>query len=126
MNDPQCYYATIMAGVTPVAKFRCEPGLSVLRAALNAGLELSAGCMQGRCRMCRSALEKGQVISNRPQSKYATIDPADLGDGTVLLCSVSVLSDIEITPGGPWRIIESRDGAEPHQLLAPEHVPEDF
>ncbi len=82
--------------------FACPPGISILRAAKNAGLELSAGCMQGRCYTCRSTLLKGSVVNSRPLSRYAMIDPANLGNGKVLLCSVTPTNDIIVVPEGPW------------------------
>ena len=47
-------------------------------------------------------LLKGSVRSLRPLSRYATIDPANLEDGNVLLCSVTPLEDIDIEPHSKW------------------------
>ena len=115
------YDVILSVGGKPAARFSCPDNLSVLRAALNAGIELSAGCMQGRCFTCRSHLHGGKVKSTRPLSRYATVDPADLGDNTVLLCAVRPDSDITVEPRGPWRIIEEEGTFE---LLAPELVPD--
>jgi len=94
--------------VTPVSDtraavtFTCPPQQSVLRAAKNAGYELSAGCMQGRCYTCRSQLLSGKVRNSRALSRYATVKPADLGDSRILLCSVTPTEDITVKPEGPW------------------------
>lgn len=82
--------------------------MSILRAAKNAGLELSAGCMQGRCYTCRSLLIEGRVINSRSLSRYATVDPADLGEGRILLCSVTPAADVVVRPEGPWELARTQ------------------
>lgn len=89
---------------TRTVTFVCPPKQSVLRAAKNAGYELSAGCMQGRCYTCRSQLLSGTVTNSRALSRYATVNPADLGDSRILLCSVTPTADITVRPEGPWEI----------------------
>jgi len=84
--------------------FQCPPKTSILRAAKNAGLELSAGCMQGRCYTCRARLLDGAVVTSRALSRYATVNPADLGEGRILLCSVTPTQDVVVMPEGPWEI----------------------
>lgn len=63
--------------------------------------------MQGRCQICRAKLVAGTVKSLRPLSKYATVDPAAMPDGSVLPCSVVARSDVSLAPRGPWRILPS-------------------
>jgi len=82
--------------------------MSILRAAKNAGFELSCGCMQGRCYTCRSVLLEGAVTNSRALSRYATVDPADLGEGRILLCSVTPTADVVVQPEGPWEIASRR------------------
>ena len=93
------------------AVFYCRHKLSVLRAAKNTGIELSAGCMQGRCYTCRATLITGSVTNSRGRSPYATVDPADLGNAQILLCSVTPTSDIIVTPDGPW--LSRKNKAQP-------------
>lgn len=100
---------TLISDMQGSVCFVCPQGISILRAAKNAGLELSSGCMQGRCYTCRSTLLSGNVVNSRALSRYAMIDPADLGNGKVLLCSVTPTNDVTVVPDGPW---ESK-GTEP-------------
>ncbi len=93
---------TLTSDKQATVSFDCPPKISILRAAKNAGLELSAGCMQGRCYTCRSRLLEGHVVNARALSRYATVDPADLGDGRILLCSVTPTTDVIVVPEGPW------------------------
>jgi ferredoxin len=102
MSTIAVYAVTLLFAVEEPVNFPCPEKISVLRAAKNAGIELSAGCMQGRCYTCRSRLVTGTVTNSRALSRYATVDPADLGDGRILLCSVTPTSDIQIIPEGPW------------------------
>lgn len=95
---------TLVSASQPSVNFMCPPGVSVLRAAKNAGYDLSAGCMQGRCYTCRSQLVSGAVVNSRSLSRYATIDPANLGDSRILLCSVTPTVDITVRPEGPWAL----------------------
>lgn len=95
---------TLVSHTQAAVTFTCPPNQSVLRAAKNAGYELSAGCMQGRCYTCRSQLLSGKVRNSRALSRYATVDPADLGDARILLCSVTPSEDITVRPEGPWEI----------------------
>ena len=87
-----------------VVRFDCPENLSIFRGARLAGIEMSAGCMQGRCQICRATLLSGEVKSLRPLSKYATNDPAALPNNAVLPCSVVPCSDVTLSPRGPWRV----------------------
>ena len=91
------YKVTLVSAGEP-AEFICEEKASVLKSAYAAGYQLTCGCLQGRCMTCRARLLKGSVKSLRPLSRYATIDPANLEDGNVLLCSITPLEDIHIEP----------------------------
>lgn len=96
------YRVTLISDTQASISFDCPTKRSVLRAAKNAGFELSAGCMQGRCYTCRSRLITGTVTNLRPLSRYATVDPADLGQSRILLCSVTPTGNIVVRPEGPW------------------------
>ena len=104
MGATEIYDVTLVSRTQGRLNFPCPEKLSVLRAAKNVGIELSAGCMQGRCYTCRSLLIAGTVSNSRPVSRYATVDPANLGDGRILLCSVTPTSDVEVSPEGPWEV----------------------
>lgn len=101
------FRVTLESDSQPGISFDCAAHLSILRAAKNAGIELSAGCMQGRCYTCRARLVRGTVKNVRALSRYATVDPADLGDSRVLLCSVAPTDDITVRPEGPWESIKT-------------------
>lgn len=102
MIEGATFRVTLASATQATVTFDCPAKMSVLRAAKNAGYELSAGCMQGRCYTCRSVLRVGDVTNSRALSRYATIDPANLGNEQILLCSVTPTSDIEVRPEGPW------------------------
>ncbi len=103
---------TLVSDAQAAIAFSCPPNQSVLRAAKNAGYELSAGCMQGRCYTCRSELLSGEVRNSRALSRNATVDPADLGDARILLCSVTPCDDITVKPEGPWTLIPGQQRRE--------------
>ena len=109
MNPAAGWRVTLVSHTRATITFTCPPGQSVLRAAKNAGYELSAGCMQGRCYTCRSQLLSGKVRNSRALSRYATVDPADLGDARILLCSVTPCEDITVRPEGPWESSPGHD-----------------
>ncbi|MFT4583249.1 MAG: ferredoxin [Gammaproteobacteria bacterium] len=96
------YQVTVVSDNQEAVSFRCPPKMSILRAAKNAGFQLSAGCMQGRCYTCRSQLLAGHVTNSRAPSRYATVDPADLGESKILLCSVTPIEDVVVKPEGLW------------------------
>ena len=83
-------------------RFECAPKSSILRAAKNAGLELSAGCAQRRGYTCRARLLAGVATNVRSLSCYATVDPGDLVDGRILLCSATPIEDVLVKPDGRW------------------------
>lgn len=58
---------------------------------------------------CKAEMIKGQVKSARPLSRYATIDPANMDNNNVLLCSVTPLSDVEFRPRLPWTQLEENN-----------------
>lgn len=89
---PEC---TIEFGGSPVGTFGCQPGQSVLDAAISAGWQLPHSCLRGICESCRVELKRGDVNP-----------PAD-ADGTALICQVRAVSDIRIAPARAERI-------EPH------------
>ena len=83
-------------------EFPCRDNQSIARAAQAAGYELTVGCMQARCMTCRSIRVEGQVKCIRPLSKHATIDPADIEGGYVLVCSVAPQTDVVLRPASRW------------------------
>lgn len=84
------------------AEFSAPGGRSLVKAAAAAGIELTTGCLQGRCAICRVHLHQGRVAALRRPSPNATADPASRADGCVLACSVGALSDLVIEPLSPW------------------------
>lgn len=85
-----------------IAESTCEAGRSIAQAASNAGYELTTGCRQGRCTICRARVLEGLVKATRRPSKNAVGSAADRKDGCVLLCSASPDSDVLIEPLSPW------------------------
>ena len=82
---------------------RAAAGRSLVKAAQLAGIELTSGCLQGRCAICRARLLAGKVGALRRPSPHAVGDPVQRADGHVLPCSVGALSDIVLAPASPWR-----------------------
>lgn len=83
-------------------EFTCREDESIARAAQRAGFALTVGCMQSRCMTCRAKLKQGAVQSTRPLSRYATIDPAAIDGGYVLLCSVTAKQNLILEPASCW------------------------
>jgi ferredoxin len=108
MSAQPRFKVTLVSSTQPTTEFSCPSKMSILRAAKNAGLELSCGCMQGRCYTCRSLLVAGAVTNSRALSRYVIVDPSNLGEGRVLLCSVTPTTDVVVHPEGPWERAVSR------------------
>ena len=104
-NPPEEYTVTLISDTQATVDFTCPPKQSILRAAKKSGLELSAGCMQGRCYTCLSVLIEGAVVNSRALSRHATVDPANLGDRKILLCSVTPVENVVVKPHGPWEAL---------------------
>ena len=82
--------------------FSGEPEVSIARSAALAGIQLTTGCLQGRCAICRAYLQQGSVRLRRRPSPSALTSPLARTDGTVLLCAIVPLSAVELTPLSPW------------------------
>lgn len=85
-------------------EFAAEAGRSIARAAARAGYDLTTGCLQGRCAICRARVVSGAVRPLRPPSQYAVGDAAHRADGCVLLCAVGALADVVLEPLSPWTV----------------------
>ena len=84
------------------AQFLAEEGRSLARTAARAGYDLTTGCLQGRCAICRGRIVTGVVAAVRQPSKQALTSPVERSDGCVLLCSVGPLTDLVIETLSPW------------------------
>ena len=96
------YHVVLHGADGAKVEFNCEVGRSVAQAAANAGYELTTGCRQGRCAICRAWILEGKVRPIRRPSKNAVGTPAEREDGTVLLCAVGPDSDLVVGPLSPW------------------------
>ena len=94
---------TLVAPDATTANFAAASGRSIVKSAQSAGYELTTGCLQGRCAICRARLLSGTVAALRRPSPNAIGDAAHRADGCVLLCSVGPLSDVVLAPLSPWR-----------------------
>lgn len=74
--------------------FNCEENESVLDAALRSGINLSYHCTTGSCGECKAKLLEGRVADYRHYD--FVISEAEKIANTVLLCSVSAVSDLII------------------------------
>ncbi len=75
-------------------RFEVEPGNTLLRAALDAGIRLPYGCRNGACGACKGRVKSGQV--DRGFYFEGALSEAELADGYALLCCTSPLSDLVI------------------------------
>ncbi|MBV6475280.1 MAG: CDP-6-deoxy-delta-3,4-glucoseen reductase [Rhodocyclaceae bacterium] len=79
-------------------QFDVEPGNTILRAALAAGIGLPYGCRNGACGACKGRVVSGQV--DRGLYSEGALSGAELGKGYALFCCARPLSDL---------VIESRE-----------------
>lgn len=79
-------------------QFEVEPGNTLLRAALDAGIHLPYGCRNGACGACKGRVASGQV--DRGLYTEGALSEADLAKGYALFCCARPLSDL---------VIESRE-----------------
>ncbi len=79
-------------------QFDVEPGNTLLRAALEAGVHLPYGCRNGACGACKGRVVSGQV--DRGLYTEGALSEADLARGYALFCCARPLSDL---------VIESRE-----------------
>lgn len=79
-------------------QFEVEPGNTLLRAALGAGIHLPYGCRNGACGACKGRVVSGEV--DRGFYSEGALTEADLARGYALFCCARPLSDL---------VIESRE-----------------
>jgi CDP-4-dehydro-6-deoxyglucose reductase/terephthalate 1,2-dioxygenase reductase component len=88
---------TIRIAGTDVS-FPCEPGQSVLDAALHAGIDMPYSCRKGVCGNCAGRIASGEVQC--PPNEV--LEPAS---GEHLYCQCVALGDLEIVPAA-WRRVD--------------------
>lgn len=74
--------------------FSADPEMSVLDAALKAGLNLPHSCKGGNCGACRTRLLQGEI--NYPNGPPLGLSEAEVREGFVLLCQARACSDLTI------------------------------
>jgi CDP-4-dehydro-6-deoxyglucose reductase len=74
--------------------FDVEPGNTILRAALDAGINLPYGCRNGACGACKGRVVAGQVDRGLYQEKALSED--EVAKGYALFCCTRPLSDVTI------------------------------
>ena len=99
----QLYHVKLIAPDGAHAEFQASEDRAIARSAAQAGINLTTGCLQGRCAICRASVVSGTVKAVRRPSKNATGDPLVRADGFVLLRSVGPASDLMIEALSPWR-----------------------
>ncbi len=75
-------------------QFSAEPGNTVLRAALDAGVNLPYGCRNGACGACKGRVLAGQV--DRGPYMEGALSDAEVAQGYALFCCARPLSDLTI------------------------------
>jgi NAD(P)H-flavin reductase/ferredoxin len=81
--------------------FNVPPGITVLEAALDAGIGLAHDCRVGTCGTCRSRLLEGDV--NELSDKALTLSADELRENYILICQSIPRSDLLIEPAIPMR-----------------------
>ncbi len=71
---------------------RCDPGSTLLGAALRAGVALPFSCGEGMCGTCRSTLLQGRV----DMQHAGGIRPREIAQGQILVCCSTPLDDLVI------------------------------
>ncbi len=71
---------------------RCEPGSTLLDAALRAGVSVPFSCGEGMCGTCKSTLLQGHV----DMQHAGGIRPREIAQGQVLVCCSTPLDDLVI------------------------------
>mgnify|MGYP005805912985 CR=1 FL=1 len=67
---------------------------SILQSGLKAGLQLSYGCENGTCGLCRARVVDGEVQRIRPHD--FTLSEAERAQGHILMCAYSAVTDLKI------------------------------
>ncbi len=75
-------------------QFDVEPGNTLLRAALDAGINLPYGCRNGACGACKGRIVSGQV--DRGDYSEGALSDAEVTRGYALFCCARPLSDLTI------------------------------
>lgn len=75
-------------------EFDVEPGNTLLRAALDAGISLPYGCRNGSCGACKGRIVSGQV--DRGEYSEEALSDAEVARGFALFCCARPLSDLVI------------------------------
>lgn len=75
-------------------QFDVEPGNTLLRAALEAGINLPYGCRNGACGACKGRVVSGQV--DRGDYAEGALSEAEVARGYALFCCARPLSDLVI------------------------------
>ncbi len=76
-------------------QFICQPGQSILDAALNQGIILSYGCRDGMCGSCRGSVISGSF--EYPQGNPGGISAEEIAQGEALFCKAVPTSDLHIS-----------------------------
>lgn len=74
--------------------FDVEPGNTILRAALNAGVNLPYGCRNGACGSCKGRVLTGDV--DRGDYQEQALTKQEVAAGCALFCCARPLSDVTI------------------------------
>jgi len=75
-------------------QFPAQEGVSILQAALDAGLVLPYGCRDGACGSCKGKLIEGRIDYGHHSEKALT--PVEREQGFALFCQAKPLSDLVI------------------------------
>jgi CDP-4-dehydro-6-deoxyglucose reductase, E3 len=75
-------------------EFFVEGHDSILQSGLKAGLQLSYGCGNGTCGLCRARVVDGDV--QRIRSHDFTLSDAERAQGHILMCAYSAVTDLKI------------------------------
>ena len=87
------------------SRFPAARRISILDAALQAGLTLDHSCRTGRCGACKTQVISGKTLLLQPLQAELAIAPDEAREGWILTCAREALTDTELSaeaiPGPP-------------------------
>ena len=75
-------------------EFRAQSDVTLLEAALDAGLNLPHSCKTGHCLACRARLLAGEI--SYPDGAPLALSKAERADGVILLCLARARTDLDL------------------------------
>jgi ferredoxin len=82
--------------------FEAAPGETLLRAALQAGIELPSSCRNGTCRTCLCRMREGRI---RYQIDWPGVSVDEKDEGWILPCVAEPVGDVTLDVPFAYRFL---------------------